>query len=249
MVPPSPVVSAAVAIAVILNGQPLDLHPPAIYAMVSPAQHRMGTTVMIPVRPVFEKLGWTVSAATRPTFSSIQLTKPGWQYVMMRTGETTLRVHEYTTPLPVAMTLHEGHLYVPMTVLKVVTSARVSYDNEAKTLTITCDPPDPPPVVTIGDIIGNPTKWLHQRVTINATLVGPEGDSSCEATSQGAPAQGALAFRDDTGAIYCSRCRVISCVACWGSDWGPREAGPMTMTGSVRLGYGDVPYLSVIARD
>lgn len=247
MVPPSPVVSAAAAIAVLLNGQPLDLQPPAVQAMVSPAQHRGAENVMIPVRQVFEKLGWTVAAATRPTFSSIEFTKPGWQYVMMRTGETMLRVHEYTTPLPVAMTLHEGHLYVPMTVLRVVTGAHVSYDNATQALSITCEPPDPPPQVKISDITENPTRWLHQRVTINATYVGADGDPCCEATSQGAPAQGAFTFRDDTGAIYCSRCQIISCVVCWGPSSPP--TGEMTLTGSARLGYGDVPYVSVIDRD
>jgi hypothetical protein len=199
---------------------------------------------LIPVRQLFEELGWAVEAHTKERFSSVQLRKPGWHYVLMRTGEKFLRVHDYTTPLPVPVALHKDHLYAPMLVLRVIAGARLRYDHVARRLTIHCNPPDPAPQVAIGDITANLDKWLHQRVTINAMYVGPEGDGAFAATSQGRPVTAAFAFLDDTGAIYCTQCVVVSALYFWDASMASRAEAPLT--GSVRLGHGDVPYLSLI---
>lgn len=242
----APVIAAVTAIAVSLNGAPLELDPPAIVATFSPWQDRH---VMIPVAPFFAELGWQAAPRARADGTAIDLTdvKGGWLRTAAWPGQREVKIREYVAQLPVPTVMHNGELYASMLFCKIAAGARLAYDPEAGRLAVQVDLERKAPLVTVAEITADLGKWLHQRVRLKTHYIGAQGDASWPATAQGPPVECALAFRDATGAIYYAECEQMwtrmMCLAPFWEDMGGKPEDVFSLAGVVRLGYGDVPYI------
>ena len=157
-------------------------------------------------------------------------------------GKKELRNGEYQTTMPFAPEFRDGVLYAPMIAVRVLTGAILRLDAENETVYCDTHWDEEVPTPTIGEILGDIPRWAHRRVHVRAEFVGYEGDASCYATNQGAPAPAAWAVADGTGSIYYTELVFLGAMGISQVDYQPGQ--PLDLTGVVRLGYGGVPYLS-----
>ncbi len=238
--------TAAIVLTLILNGAEVDLpHPIRATVDAQGTEH-----IAVPVREVFEAAGFVV-----------QYHEDGGRYVeitgyvdrlprrhLVRHGvlyidRPELRVDEYVAELPFPARVIDGTLYAPLISLRIIGGGDVSADLDARTVHWTVYQPDDPPLLEVAEVIADLPRWLHRRVQVQGAYVGAAGDPAHWATALGAPAPGAWAVADETGAIYCTDASARN-----GALYIRRPtvafAQRVTVAGIVRPGWGGVPYLS-----
>ncbi len=237
---------AALTLVLMLNGNQVDLAKPVLTMQSDDGtQH-----VMVPLREVFEAAGFAVEYRDRkPPYIAItghvdrlprrHLVRRGYVYP----GRPEVRCEEYLARLPFAPRTIEAVTYVPAVVLRIVGGGHVEADLQGLELRWNLTDPASPPALEIGELLADVPRWLHRRVRIEGAVLGPEGDPQHYATAIGAPAPGAWAVTDGTGAICCTD--VI-----W-SEHRPMIPDPevqfaqrVVVEGILRPGWGGLPYLS-----
>ena len=235
--------TAAIVLTLILNGQQPFIAQP----ILASTDHR-GTRIEVPVREVFEAAGFTVGYRESGD-RTVDISRPAGLRAGDRSRHGTLyldrpavRCLEYVADLPFPIERIDGTLYAPAIVLRIIAGGDLSADLDAGTLRWDLHPPDDAPAMSIGDLLADLPRWLHRRVRIEGAFVGPQGDPAHTTTGLGAPAPGAWAIADGTGAIYCTDVMVMSTI--FVQDPGLEFAQRVAVEGVVRPGWGGVPYLS-----
>jgi hypothetical protein len=202
------------------------------------------------VRAVFEKLGYLVEwrdgdreYVSVEGYWRVQPMPPGGGYLLVDTGE--VRVFEYQTVLPVPPQRHGGRLCAPMSLIRILTGSTVACDETAGALACETHWQDDPPLLTIGQILGDLATWEHRRVRIRARFVSQERWLRRPATERTAPAPCPWLVRDDTGEMHCTA--VAGFVPAMLFEQIAYEPGQLLdIEGTVRTGKGNVPYLSQV---
>ncbi len=235
--------TAAIVLTLILNGQ-----QPFIAKPIMAGTDAQGTQrIAVPVRNVFEAAGFVVEyrdGAVDVTGYADRL--PEGRRLVRRgrlfLDRPAVRCEEYTADLPFPVETIDGTLYAPAIVLRIIAGGDLSADLDAGTLRWDLHAPDDPPTMSIGGLLADLPRWLHRRVRIEGAFVGSEGDPAHATTSIGAPAPGAWAVADGSGAIYCTDVIVVS--RTFVQDPGLEFARRVAVEGVVRPGWGGLPYLS-----
>jgi len=197
-----------VLLTLVLNGQPVEL-PHHIFALPEASVH--GMQVVVPVRDVFEAMGFVVQVnddeERSVTITGYVDRLPRRQLLRIGTlvpGEPTVTAHEYSAALPSPPTAMKGCLYAPLMAVPIIAGCDVRVDLESKALRCDLVEPEDAPALTVGEVMSDLARWMHRRVLVRGEYIGAAGDAAWPATSMGAPAPGAWAVRDETGAIYCA---------------------------------------------
>ncbi len=235
--------TAAIVLTLILNGQ-----QPYIAAPIMADTDAQGTQrISVPVRAVFEAAGFVVEYRDGAIEISGYVDRlPEGRHLVrhgtLSPGRPTVRCDEYVAELPFAARNIDGTLYAPAIVLRIIAGGDLSADLDTGTLRWDLHPPDNPPTLAIGELLADLPRWLHRRVRIEGAVVGHKGDPAHAATSAGAPAPGAWAVADGTGALYCTD--VMLSDGLHVQDPGLQFAQRVAVEGVVRPGWGGLPYLS-----
>lgn len=241
-----PVAASLVLLTLVLNGKLVDL-PHPIYAVAADPPSTL--QVVVPVRDVFEAMGFVVQVnddeARSVTITGYVDRLPRRQLLRIGTlvpGEPTVTAHEYSAALPSPPTALDGCLYAPLVAVRIIAGCDVRVDIEGKALHCDLVEPEDAPALTIGELMSDLARWMHRRVLVQGEYIGPAGDDAWPATSMGAPAPGAWAVRNDTGAIYCADVLMLGVPYVVDPELSAGER--YEVGGVVRPGWGGVPYLS-----
>jgi hypothetical protein len=238
--------ASLVLLTLMLNGKPVDL-PHPIFAL--PEAPPMGRQVVVPVRDVFEAMGFVVQVnddeQRSVTITGYVDRLPRRQLLRIGTlvpGEPTVTAHEYSAALPAPPTAVDGCLYVSLVAVRIIAGCDVRVDLESKALRCDLVEPEDAPALTVGELMSDLAHWMHRRVRVRGEYIGTGGDTAWPATSMGAPAPGAWAIRDETGAIYCADILMLGIPYPVDPELSAGER--YEVGGVVRPGWGGVPYLS-----
>lgn len=238
--------TAAIVLMLILNGAKVDLPHPITATMDAQGTQQ----IAVPVREVFEAAGFVVQYhADGRRYVEItgyvdrlpkrHLVRHGILYI----DRPELQVDEYVADLPFTARKIDGTLYAPAISLRIIGGGDVLADLDARTLHWTVYEPDAPPLLEVEEVISDLPRWLHRRVQVQGAFIGAAGDPAHWATALGAPAPGAWAVADETGAIYCTDAPATN-GALYVRHPTVAFAQQVTVAGIVRPGWGGVPYLS-----
>ncbi len=233
-----------VLLTLILNATPVDL-PHPIYAL--PGASALGCQVVVPVRDVFEAMDFVVqvNADDSVTLTGYVDRLPGRHLLRVGTlvpGEPIVTCHEYSAALPSPPTVHDGCLYASLMAVRTVAGCDTRIDLETKTMHCDLTEPEDAPALTIAELMSDLSRWVHRRVLVRGEYIGPAGDGAWPATSMGAPAPGAWAVRDETGAVYCADVLMLGVPYPVDPELSAGER--YEVGGVVRPGWGGIPYLS-----
>ncbi len=123
---------AAAEPAIVVNGTPL--------ACPQPPLNRLGV-VLLPLRPVLEALG--AQSDWRPREEKLQVRRGG-RLVELWVGTPVAQVNGLPVQLDVPPKLIDGITYVPLRVLAQAFDARVRWDPQTKTITVSAPLPEAP---------------------------------------------------------------------------------------------------------
>ncbi len=225
--------SAAIAVILFLNGVQIALPSPAAI---------MESQTWVPARAVFERLGykvgWDASA------QAVKISAEGRPDILLRVGERKVKHGEQTYELSAPPRRIEGTTYVPVQLLRLVTQARLRWDNEQKALHIEAVPAGESAAVGVADILSNPPGWANKLVTVRGEYTGWQADPFSLATASGPPVtRSDWTIREATGSIYCTADQLTASPIALKpyTDLGRR----IEVTGAVRLAKQGFPYLRV----
>lgn len=230
-----------VMLSLILNGTEVSLHAPIITGIDDQGTRQ----IMVPLRETFEASGFVVQYHDREEpyveitghVDRLRTRRHLLRQGIVYPGHPEVRASEYVADLPFPVERVEGTLYAPAILLRIIGGGDLRVDLDAEALHWDTYAPDHPPLLRVKELLAGLPAWMHRRVRVEGTFHGPDAPSGA-----GAPAQGAWAVSDGTGAIYCTDALWIGSLHIVRPEV---EGGQqIAVEGIVRPGWGGLPYLS-----